>query len=83
MPFTFTVSPAVVRDARSYAAATGTTLEAMILAYVEAVAKRARARSTRPRPAFLDVNRRITEEGASELLAAQGDFERIDEDMWK
>ncbi len=73
----------VVEGARRYAEHSGMTLEAFILAYLEATAKREREKREHPRPAFLDVRYRLSEEGASELMAAQSDFEKIDEGMWK
>ena len=83
MPITLTAPPTVVEGARSYAEHSGMTLEAFVLAYLESVAKRERERRERPRPAFLDVRYRLSEEGAAELMAAQADFGKIDEDMWK
>ena len=69
MPITLTAPPAVVEDARSYAAHSGMTLEAFVLAYLESIAKR--ERRERPRSAFLDVRYRLSKEGAAELRAAQ------------
>ena len=71
MPITLTAPPAVVEGARSYAEHSGMTLEAFVLAYLESVAKRERERRERPRPAFLDVRYRLSDEGAAELMAAQ------------
>ena len=71
MPITLTAPPAVVDGARSYAERSGMTLEAFVLAYLEAAAKRERERRERPRPAFLDVRYRLSDEGAAELMAAQ------------
>jgi len=83
MPITLTAPPKVIEGARSYAEHSGMTLEAFVLAYLESVAKRERERRERPRPAFLDVRYRLSDEGAAELMAAQTDFEKIDEEMWK
>ena len=44
MPITLTAPPAVVEGARSYAERSGMTLEAFVLAYLEATAKRERER---------------------------------------
>ena len=85
MSLTLKAEPAVIDGARSYAEHSGMTLEAFVLAYLEATAKRERERRERPRPAFLDVRYRLSDEGASELMTAQADFEKIDEEMgeWK
>ena len=83
MSLTLTAEPAVIDGARSYAEHSGMTLEAFVLAYLEAVAKRERERRERSHPAFLDVRYRLSAEGAAELMAAQTDFEKIDEEMWK
>ena len=83
MSLTLTVEPAVIDGARSYAERSGMTLEAFVLAYLEDAAKRERERRERPRPAFLDVRYRLSDEGAAELMAAQAAFEKIDEEMWK
>lgn len=71
MPITLTAPPKVIEGARSYAEHSGMTLEAFVLAYLESVAKRERERRERPRPAFLDVRYRLSDEGAAELMAAQ------------
>ena len=76
MSLTLTAEPAVIDGARSYAERSGMTLEAFVLAYLEATAKRERERREcerreRPRPAFLDVRYRLSDEGASELMTAQ------------
>ena len=85
MSLTLTAEPAVIDGARSYAERSGMTLEAFVLAYLEATAKRERERRERPRPAFLDVRYRLSDEGVAELVTAQADFEKIDEEMgeWK
>ena len=83
MSLTLTAEPAVIDGARSYAEHSGMTLEALVLAYLETIAKRERERRERPRPAFLDVRYRLSDEGAAELMASQTDFEKIDEEMWK
>ena len=83
MSFTLTAEPTVIDGARSYAERSGMTLEAFVLAYLESAAKLERERRERSRPAFLDVRYRLSDEGAAELMAAQSDFERIDEEMWK
>ena len=43
----------------------------------------ANSRTVDGKPAFMSVRYRLTEDGAAELLAAQHDFEKIDEEMWK
>ena len=43
----------------------------------------ANVRTVDGKPAFMAVRYRLTEDGAAELLAAQHDFEKIDEEMWK
>jgi hypothetical protein len=83
MPFTLTAPPTVVKGARSYAEHCGMTLEELVLQYLESVAKRDIERRERSHPAFLDVRYRLSEEGAAELMAAQSDFGKIDEEMWK
>ena len=83
MSLTLTAEPAIIDGARSYAERSGMTLEAFVLAYLESAAKRERERRERTRPAFLDVRYRLSDEGATELMAAQTDFEKIDEEMWK
>ena len=84
MPLTLIASPTIVRDARKYAAASGTTLEALVIAYITAVAKRVHSRCIRTkRPAFFDITHRISDEGAEELLSVQREFENVEEDLWK
>ena len=83
MSLTLTAEPEIIDGARSYAARSGMTLEAFVLAYLESTARCERERRERPRPAFLDVRYRLSDEGAAELMAAQADFEKIDEEMWK
>lgn len=43
----------------------------------------ANARTVDGKSAFMSVRYRLTEDGAAELMAAQHDFEKIDEEMWK
>ena len=83
MSLALTAEPAVIDGARSYAEHSGMTLEAFVLAYLKTIANRERERRERPRPAFLDVRYRLSDEGAAELMAAQAAFEKIDEEMWK
>ena len=40
-------------------------------------------KESKKRPAFMSFRYRLTDEGAKELMSAQSDFEKIDEDMWK
>jgi len=83
MPLTLEAEPTAVEEATRYARQHGTTLESLILSYIESIAKRQRERHEHPRPAFLDVRYRLSEEGASELMAAQTDFEKVETEMWK
>ena len=71
MSLTLTAEPAIIDGVRSYAERSGMTLEAFVLAYLKTIAKRERERRERPRPAFLDVRYRLSDEGAAELMAAQ------------
>ena len=73
MVLTLTVEPAVERKARSFAEERGTTLDALVGDFLEGIARRKASR-----PAFFDVPRRLTEEGAAELRAAQAPFGGID-----
>lgn len=37
----------------------------------------------KPLPGFFNLRHRLSKEAVSELLAAQADFSKIDEEMWK
>lgn len=83
MPLTLAAEPTTIEEATRYARQHGTTLESLVLSYIESIAKRQSERHEQPRPAFLDVRYRLSEEGASELMAAQKDFEKVETAMWK
>ena len=83
MPLTLTAEPTTVEGATKYARQHGTPLELLVLPCIESIAKHQRERHEQSRPAFLDVRYRLSEEGASELMAAQADFEKVETGMWK
>lgn len=78
MVLTLTVPPAVEREARSFAEERGTTLDALVADFLAGIARRQTSR-----PAFFDVPRRLSEEGAAELRAAQAPFGTIDRELWE
>lgn len=83
MPVTFAAEPTIVEDATRYAEHNGVTLEALLFDYLKTIANRERQRYAAPRPAFLNIRHRLSDEGTAELMAAQPDFGKIDEEMWK
>ena len=82
MPITFTVPPMIVEGARSYAEHSGMTLEAFVLAYLEATAKRERERSREFYNAEL-ANLAGTWVDDPECDKAIAEMRTIDEEMWK
>jgi hypothetical protein len=82
MSLTLTAEPAVIDGARSYAEHSGMTLEAFVLAYLEATAKRERERSREFYNAEL-ANLAGTWVDDPECDKAIAEMRTIDEEMWK
>ena len=82
MSFTLTAEPAVIDGARSYAEHSGMTLEAFVLAYLKAIAKRERNRRKEFYNAEL-ANLAGTWVDDPECDKALAEMRTIDEEMWK
>ena len=82
MSLTLTAEPAVIDGARSYAEHSGMTLEAFLLAYLEATAKRERERRKEFCNAEL-ANLAGTWVDDPECDKAIAEMRTIDEEMWK
>ena len=87
-PFGDSVTVRIPEEYRSY------SLEIVVFPVVESISDSSEcafefnregvnARTVDGRPAFMSVRYRLSEDGAAELMAAQHDFEKIDEEMWK
>ena len=82
MSLTLTAPPTIVMSAKSYAEHSGMTLEAFVLAYLEATAKRERERSREFYNAEL-ANLAGTWVDDPECDKAIAEMRTIDEEMWK
>ena len=83
MPVTLSVPPKVVRDVESFAARSGTTLDALVLAYlVKTATEERRARSKRSRNPVLKFCGILPKGEAERLNAVVSEQRVIDEEMW-
>ena len=83
MPVTLSVPPKVVRDVESFAARSGTTLDALILAYlVKTATEERRAHSKRSRNPVLKFCGILPKGEAERLRAVVSEQRVIDEEMW-
>lgn len=82
---TFRAEPEFVMALKNYADRLGISVNAAlreIVAPVIGVSKRLRT-SSRPRNNLARFSGTLTKDDLAPIIAAQGDFSRIDEDMWK
>ena len=82
---TFRAEPEFISALRSYADGLGISVNAAlreIVAPVIGFSKRVRT-ARRPRNSLSRFRRTLTKEDLAPIIAAQADFSRIDEDMWK
>ena len=82
---TFRVEPEFVAALRNYADGLGISVNAAlreIVAPVIGFSKRLRT-SRRPRNSLSRFRGTLTKDDLAPIMAAQADFSRIDEDMWK
>ena len=82
---TFRAEPEFVAALRSYADGLGISVNAAlreIVAPVIGFSKRLRT-SRRPRNSLARFRGTLTKDDLAPIMAAQADFSRIDEDMWK
>ena len=83
MPVTLSVPPKVVRDVESFAARSGTTMDALVLAYlVKTATEERRTRSKRSRNPVLKFCGILPKGEAKRLSAVVSEQRVIDEEMW-
>ena len=83
MPVTLSVPSKVVRDVESFAARSGTTLDALVLAYlVKTATEERRTRSKRLRNPVLKFCGILPKGEAERLNAVVSEQRVIDEEMW-
>ena len=84
MPITLSVPPKVVHDVQSFAARSGTTLDALVLAYlVKTATEERRSRSKREANPVMKFCGILPKGEAARLSAVVSEQRVIDEEMWK
>ena len=84
MPITLSVPPRVVRDVQTFAARSGTTLDALVLAYLvkTAVAER-KARSKHRENPVLKFCGILPKEETERLMSVVSEQRVVDKEMWR
>ncbi len=81
--FTIHAEPALAEAVRRAASGADLSINKFILRMLRSALGLSRTAKKEELPSFLNVPRTLTDEEADRLLAAQEDFNRIDEDEWK
>ncbi len=84
MPITLTVPPAVVDEVQSYAARSGTTLDALVLAYLmKTAAAERKTRKRRVANPVLKFCGTLPKGEAERLMAVVAEQRVVDEEAWR